>query len=194
VVNPIPLKDVKDWTRSETEIHHSDGKFFRIIAVHAEIDSREVTQWSQPMVEPAQEGLCAFLTKRIHGVHHFLVQGKVECGNFDTVEMAPTVQCLTGNYRETGPGKLPFLDYVLNADPDQIRYDAMQSEEGGRFFREQNRNLIIETEEDFPLEVPRNYIWMTLDQIKTFLMFNNYLNVQARSLISAIGFSGHGTD
>jgi oxidase EvaA len=77
---------------------------------------------------------------------------------------------------------------VLNAKAHQIKFDTFQSEEGGRFFREQNRNLIIEADDDFDKEVPENYIWMTLGQLKLFLKFNNYLNIQARSLISAIDF------
>ena len=136
------------------------------------------------MIKAKQEGLCAFIIKRINGIFHFLVQGKVECGNFDIVEMAPTVQCLTGNYKEAGPGKLPYLDYVLNASQDQIIYDVMQSEEGGRFYHEQNRNMIIEADDFIHLDTPDNYIWMTLLQIKKFVMFNNFFNIQARSLIA----------
>ena len=152
------------------------------------IDNREVTQWTQPLMEPAQEGLIVFIVKKFNDVYHFLVQAKVECGNLDILEIAPTVQCLTGNYRDTQKGTLPFLEYVLNVKPHQIKFDTFQSEEGGRFFQEQNRNLIIEAEDDFDKEVPENYIWMTLGQLKLFLKFNNYLNIQARSLISAIDF------
>ena len=37
------------------------------------------------------------LLKKINGILHFLVQAKLECGNLDVFELAPTVQCLTGN-------------------------------------------------------------------------------------------------
>jgi dTDP-4-dehydro-6-deoxy-alpha-D-glucopyranose 2,3-dehydratase len=121
-------------------------------------------------------------------VMHFAVQAKLECGNHDIIEFAPTVQCLTGNYRDTKEGVLPFLDYVLHASGDQVYFDALQSEEGGRFFREQNRNMIIIAGDEFSDDLPPNYIWMTLQQLSTFLKFNNYLNIQARSLIAAISF------
>jgi oxidase EvaA len=77
---------------------------------------------------------------------------------------------------------------VLNAKPEQIVFDTLQSEEGGRFFREQNRNMIIVANEEIPEQLPDKYIWMTLNQLYTFLKFNNYLNIQARSLIAAISF------
>lgn len=188
-VSRIPLQSVKRWIVTPNEIRHEDGKYFSVIAVNVEIGNREVTKWSQPLIKSAQEGIIAFLIKRINGIYHFLVQAKLEAGNLDIIELAPTVQCLTGNYRKgLNDYEPPFLDIVLNASPDQIRYAAFQSEEGGRFYKEQNKNMIIEVGDEFPIEVPENYCWMTLFQLKEFLKFNNYLNIEARSLISAVSF------
>ena len=103
--------------------------------------------------------------------------------------MAPTVQCLTGSYlNESSLQNLPFLDFVLNDENKELVFNTLQSEEGGRFYREQNRNMLILVNEDFPVDVPVNYIWMTLNQLKTFIKFNNYLNIQSRSLVSAISY------
>jgi len=118
----------------------------------------------------------------------FLIQAKLESGNFDVLEMAPTVQCLTGNYRQTAEGALPFLKTVLNVQNEDIIFDTLQSEEGGRFYQEQNRNLLIKVNDDFNESIPSDYCWMTLNQLHSFLKYNNYLNIQARSLISAISF------
>jgi oxidase EvaA len=104
------------------------------------------------------------------------------------MELAPTVQCLTGNVYAS-ERKPPFTDYVLSAAKEQILYDVMQSEEGGRFYREQNRNMIVEAGDDLPQELPEHYIWMTLQQINHFLEFNNYLNIQARSILSALKYN-----
>ncbi|MDP1812033.1 MAG: NDP-hexose 2,3-dehydratase family protein [Sediminibacterium sp.] len=187
-VTHIPLNSLENWVFGESEIYHREHKYFNVCAIDVSIENREVVKWSQPMVEPSQEGLCAFICKEINGLLHFAVQAKLECGNRDIIEFAPTVQCLTGNYRQTKEGALPFLEYVLNARPDQIFIDSLQSEEGGRFFREQNRNMIVIAGDDIPVELPDNFIWMTLNQLHTFLKFNNYLNIQSRSLISAIPF------
>jgi len=187
-IHPVPLVDLHDWVVDEEEIYNTQRKYFKIIGVDVEIGNREVVTWSQPMVEPAQEGLCAFVCKKINGLLHFAVQAKLECGNHDIIEFAPTVQCLTGNYRQTPKKTLPFLDYVLNAPPDNVLFDCMQSEEGGRFYKEQNRNMIVMAGDEIPVELPERYIWMTLNQLYKFLIFNNYLNIQARSLIAAISF------
>lgn len=188
-VNRIPLKNVNGWAYDGLSVSHEDKKYFSVIGVTVEIGNREVVSWDQPMIRSTQEGILAFIVKPIEGVYHFLVQAKLEAGNFDILELAPTVQCLTGNYR-TGQNEysVPFIDDVLNADKDQIWYSTLQSEEGGRFYMENNRNMIIEAKPDFITEVPDNYCWMTLNQLSTFIKFNNYLNIAARSLISTISF------
>lgn len=185
----IPLKNVLEWRVGEDEISRPDGRFFRVIGVDVMIESREVSAWSQPIVQPKNQGISAFIIRPIKGVLHVLVQAKMECGNFDVVELAPTVQCLTGNYRDPGDTPPAFLHEVLNMEAKNILFDTLQSEEGGRFFQEQNRNLIIQVDETFQEDnLPANFAWMTLGQIKEFLRFNNYLNIQARSLISALDY------
>lgn len=188
-VKRIPLTKVRDWQINENEILHKDNKYFKIIAVDVKISNREVVNWSQPMVEPAQEGLCAFVCKEIDGLLHFAVQTKLECGNYDIIEFAPTVQTLTGNYQNTNSENLPFLDYILNVDPNKVIYNSIQSEEGGRFYKEQNRNMIVLAGDEIDIKLPENFIWMTLNQMNTFLKFNNFLNIQARNLISLISFT-----
>lgn len=188
-VNKIPLKSVQDWVIGEKAIYHKDHKYFEIIAVDIKIGNREVINWTQPMVKPVQDGICAFICKNINGILHFAVQAKLECGNFDVIEFAPTVQCLTDNYKTSNSLKdLPFLNYVLNTKKENIIFDTYQSEEGGRFYREQNRSLVIFADDNFPEELPENYIWITYSQMQTFMKHNNYINIQARSLLSALSF------
>lgn len=189
MIDRIALDQIEQWQEIDGEIRRADGKYFSVIGVNVAIANREVVSWDQPMIKPAQEGLIAFIVRPISGVYHFLVQAKLEAGNFDIVELAPTVQCLTGNYR-VGHNEysVRYINEVLAAPAERILFSSMQSEEGGRFFNEQNRNMIVEVGEDFPLEVSANYCWMTLNQILRLIEFNNYLNIAARSLISAITF------
>ncbi|MBP6901701.1 MAG: NDP-hexose 2,3-dehydratase family protein [Burkholderiaceae bacterium] len=189
-VDRVPLNSIAQWHEIQGEIRREDGKYFSVIGVRVEIENREVVSWDQPMIRPAQEGLMAFIVRPIDGIYHFLVQAKLEAGNFDIIELAPTVQCLTGNYR-TGQNEysVPYINEVLSAPQERILLSSMQSEEGGRFFREQNRNMIVEVGDEFPVDdVSENYCWMTLNQMLRLIEFNNYLNIAARSLISAISF------
>lgn len=188
ITDKIPLKDVKDWCVTDMEIARPDRRYFRVMGVNVTIANREVASWCQPLVQPMQEGLCVLFRKRINGVYHYLFQAKVECGNFDVVELAPTIQCLTGDYRQTPVESRPrfvteFLDGTI---PGKTIYDVRQSEEGGRFYHEQNRNVVFELDDDAEIPEHERFIWLTMPQIKELLRFNNYLNIQVRSLIAAL--------
>lgn len=188
-VEKIGISQVKDWVYDGNVIAHKNQKYFSVIGVNVTIDGREVTRWNQPMVKAAQEGIIGFLVKKINGIYHFLVQAKVEPGNFDILELAPTVQCLTGNYRKgLNEYTIPYIEYFVNPKEENLWYSVYQSEEGGRFYKEQNLNMIVEVGEDFPVEVAENYCWVTLNQLMSFVTYNNYLNIAARSLLSAISF------
>ena len=188
-VERIPLKFVKGWLKTENQIYHEKKKYFSVIAIAVQASNREVKKWTQPLIKPQGSGLIAYITKNINGILHFLIQAKVEPGNFDIIEMAPTVQCITDSYAQDQPEERPvFLDYILNISPEKICSSTMQSEEGGRFYKESNRCLIVEADDDFSLEVPKNFIWLTLSQIKEFIKYNNYVNIEGRCLLSSLRF------
>lgn len=183
----LPLRGLEGWRCTDEAIEHVDGKYFRIIGVNVKASNREVTSWAQPLVSPVGLGVSSFLTRRIDGVLHLLVQGQVEAGTRDVVEIAPTVHCLPGNYRDTAPSQRPpYLDYVLSAGPAQVRYEVVQSEEGGRFYHAENRYQILEVTEDFPMDSPDGYRWVTVAQLMALLRLSNYLNVEARSLVACL--------
>ena len=190
IVDKMPLKNVRDWTISDMEIVRPDRKYFRVIGVNVTISNREVASWCQPIVQPMQEGLFVLFAKKMNGVLHFLLQAKVECGNFDVVEFAPTIQCLTGDYRTVDPAyRPPFVtEFTTGQIPGHMIFDTKQSEEGGRFYHEQNRNVLYLLDDDAPLTIPENFVWLTLGQIKEFLRYNNYLNIQVRSIIAALSY------
>lgn len=189
IVDKIPLNDVNGgWHISENEIARDDGKYFRVLGVNVTIANREVSTWCQPIVQPMQEGLCVLFAQMRNGVLHFLLQAKVECGNFDVVEFAPTIQCLTGDFRQV-LNPPPFVRrFVDGRIKGRVLFDTKQSEEGGRFYHEQNRNVIVFLDEKFVFDVSETYLWLTLGQIKEFLRFNNYLNIQVRSLIAELQY------
>ena len=176
-----PLDRLADWHVSSHTVSHVEGKYFDIIAVRAEVDQREVRSWTQPMIQQREPGIIGFLIRKIGGRYHLLVQAKMEVGNFELVEMAPTVQCLIGSYQKP-EYEVPFLDLFLSAN-GVVRFDTMLSEEGGRFFQVENRYILLEVGDEFPVEIPARFMWMTFQQAKEFI---KYFNVEARSLLSCV--------
>jgi dTDP-4-dehydro-6-deoxy-alpha-D-glucopyranose 2,3-dehydratase len=184
---PIPLREVPEWDWVDGELVHDSGRFFSVIGVDVTASNREVRQWSQPMLKPVAPGVIGFLVRRVDDVFHLLVNARTEAGTQDVVEVAPTVACIPENYAghpELTPPR--YLDHLLGADPARILVDVMHSEEGGRFFGAENRYLIVDVGDEFDVDVPDDFCWMTLDQINRFVRFGNTVNVAARCLLTCL--------
>jgi oxidase EvaA len=187
VQHRIPLNEVTGWRRTGDEITHLSGEFFRIVAVAVRAASREVSSWSQPLLSPVAPGLLAMLTRRIAGVLHLLVQARAAAGALDIIEIAPTVHCMPHSWRDADPVRVPrYLDLAIDPDPLRWRYNAWLSEEGGRFLHARNRYLVLEVDDEVPLEVPANYCWLTVHQLMQLVRAGNCVNVEARTLLAGL--------
>ncbi|MBP2473504.1 oxidase EvaA [Crossiella equi] len=181
----IPLHGIKGWHRTDHEIADEAGRLARVIAVSVQAGNREVHRWTQPLLAPRGHGLAAFLVRRIGGVLHVLVQSRGEPGLLDLVEMAPTVQ-LVNAQDPVARAATRFCDHVLHAAPETVRFDAMLSEEGGRFHHAQTRYRVVEAGSEFPLDVPEEFCWVTVRQMMELLRHGHYLNIEARSLLACL--------
>lgn len=183
----MPLRDIRGWVHGVDEIRHESLPLFSVIAVAVEAGSREVPNWTQPMLMDTQPGLNGMICSRINGVLHVLVQAKAEAGNQDIFELSPTVSCSHPEARLAAGSGIPFLELLARPKPDTLRYSALQSEEGGRFYRVQNRNTIIEIENYRSLELPVQFAWVTLSQIVRLMKFG-YISIDTRTLLSCFPF------
>jgi oxidase EvaA len=98
------------------------------------------------------------------------------------------VQCVPGNHDDLPiDDRPPFLDLALSADWSTVRYEAVHSEEGGRFLNAESRYLVLEPGEDqVPLDPPPGFFWVTVGQLTSLVCHSNYVNVQARSLLACM--------
>jgi oxidase EvaA len=177
------------WLKRGNEIIHESEKTFSIIAVDVAAGSREVSRWSQPLVNSLAPGLTGWICREIDGVLHFLMKIRLEPGSIDLAELAPTISGTDGEHCIYEGNPPQYYDFFTNAKASQIRHDSWQSAEGGRFYHDTCRCLILEIE-DFDLKVPNNYRWMTLGQIQNLMHSNNLVNVECRDLLSCINYSG----
>lgn len=117
------------------------------------------------------------------------MHARVEGGFLDTIELGPTVQYTPQNYAHLPEKERPlFLDTVLSAGADRIRYSALHSEEGGRFRNAVSRYLLVDaTEAEAPQDPPPGYAWVTPAQLSGLVRHGHYLNVQARTLLACLG-------
>ena len=82
------------------------------------------------------------------------MQAKIEPGNINVVQLSPTLQATKSNYTQVHQGNAPFyLDYFLSERKDvTVLLDQLQSEQGARFLKKRNRNMIVEINSEIELK------------------------------------------
>ncbi|NJQ14058.1 NDP-hexose 2,3-dehydratase family protein [Streptomyces bohaiensis] len=194
LARPVPLRSVAGWTREESAVRHREDRWFRVVAVAVESESREVAGWTQPLFEPCGPGVTAFLVRRIGGVPHLLAQARAEPGLLHTVEIAPTVQYAPHNYAHLPTAARPrHADLVAAATGPAVRYSALHSDEGGRFLDARTRCLFVSVDhlDDPAADDPGpGFCWLTPDQLGALTRQGHQVNVQARTLLSVLHTGG----
>jgi oxidase EvaA len=185
-VLPLPLDRLRGWLVTDMDIHHESGLYFSVIGVDLTARTREVTSWSQPLLHHQGLGLVGFLCQNQGGVLHFLARGSLEPGNRDGMEIGPTVACSEVAARSGRACAPLFLERFLDPAGGMVRYDAVQSEEGGRFHHFQNRYMIVELPPGEALDIPTHYRWMTLGQLWRMAR-HGHVNIEARNLLACLG-------
>ena len=181
----VPLKELRSWSLDKYEIVCKNPYDFKVIYCYIEIEGREVKNWEQPLVEALGISVLGTFTSVIDGVRKFLVCLKPEIGCFDSVELGPVVQLEPSNPRNNlNDIEKLFLDKLEKNE--NVKKDVLLSEEGGRFYHEQNRNVLIEIDEKELNDLPDNYCWMDYATLNKMVQFNNYLNIQLRNLLSLL--------
>jgi dTDP-4-dehydro-6-deoxy-alpha-D-glucopyranose 2,3-dehydratase len=190
-VEQIPISELRGWKREKKtgDIVHESGGFFSIRGISVSSDIGKRKSWCQPIIDQPEIGILGLLAKKTNGILYFLVQMKAEPGNINTYQISPTVQATYSNYTQVHKGrKVLYIEYFLNSSEVTVLIDQHQSEQGGKFYKKRNRNMIVLLKNDLDIELDPSFQWMTLRQIKELLMLDNYVNMDLRSILSIITY------
>jgi oxidase EvaA len=195
-VERLPFTDMRDWRFNEShgDLVHRTGRFFSVQGLEVVTDSGPVRHWMQPIINQPEIGILGIIVRDIGGVLHCLLQAKIEPGNINGVQLAPTVQATKSNYSRVHQGSaVPYLDRFREPRPDRVLADVLQSEQGTWFYRKRNRNMIIEVKEE--VETHADFCWLTLGQLHELLLVDNLVGMDARTVLSCMPFgAGLGVD
>ncbi|MBR0343405.1 MAG: NDP-hexose 2,3-dehydratase family protein [Oscillospiraceae bacterium] len=178
------LYSLGKWRFDENGEFCSPEGDFRIVYCNIEIAGREVRKWEQPLLEAEGKSVFGLISCIDNGVRKYLIQTKSEVGCFDKIEIGPSVQL--GPQEKTDN----IIDELFINNLRQkkgIEFSGLFSEEGGRFYQEQNRNVIMKVNrEDLPEPLPDGYFWADYQTLNILIQFNNCLNIQLRNLLSIL--------
>jgi oxidase EvaA len=191
-VDLIRFDELKKWEfeKHTGNLRHESGRFFSIEGIHVKTNWGTVNDWCQPIINQPEIGFLGIIAKKFNGVLHFLIQAKIEPGNINLVQLSPTLQATKSNYLQVHDGTAPlFLEYFNGTKKVNMLLDQLQSEQGARFLKKRNRNIIVEVEEDIAFH--EDFRWLTLGQLKFLMKYDNLVNMDTRTVLSGISYGSY---
>lgn len=179
----VRLDHLEKWEITDNEIVCKEQFPYKVIFCEIEIEGREVTHWNQPLFQA--NGLATFglIVTIDDGILKFLVKLSPEIGSFDFVEIGPTIQ---KEYGEVFHDGIEAIFEKAIKRKSNVWFDSILSEEGGRFYHEENRNLIVYVKTEELIDLPTNYAMVSYAALNHLNMVNNCLNIQLRNLLSTL--------
>ena len=185
IVTTVPLNQLVDWRVDDYGIICKKQADFMVRYYDIEISGREVRNWTQPLFKAIGNATFGLITKVENNIRKFLVRIKPEIGAFDKIEIGPSVQWEPSHYlyNDNQIDKL-FRKHI--EENIGIMNKVVLSEEGGRFYHEQNYNYIIEINTNEISDLPEEYVWTDYSTLNYLIQVNNCLNIQLRNLLSLL--------
>jgi oxidase EvaA len=188
-VKSIHLEKMKKWTYNKHKgvITHDSGEFFCIEGKRIVNSDREVKSWDQPFIKQVNYngGIIGLVRTNINGIPHYLVDAKYEPGNYNDIQLSPSLQATYSNLNRIHKGeKNKVVTKYFKNNYKTIR-KFWVTEDGGRLFKKRNLHWIIQYTGKINLP-GKTYRWMTLWELDKFIKLGYYVGPHLRSILSLI--------
>lgn len=191
----IPLYKLKDWNFTPSYISHKKNKHFSIIGTKILTNKREVNKWCQPIIKGKGLAMAGFLIKEINKTPHYLCRYILKPGLKKSVITCTVNTSDIKNYKidqnlSTYQKKLFefFLSNKKINKNNKTLYNNILSDEGGRFYHCQIKNIAILIKKNIKIKLPNTYFWLSQNQLIRMIR-NKKVDIEARLLFGCININ-----
>ncbi len=176
-INQINFKNLKNWKISRNSMYDNNKKFFSIFFIDVIANLREVKRWEQPIISDHNSSFNGFLVSKINNSTHYLLKVIIEPG-FGQPKFTSTI--FEKNFLFRNKRNIKFMSLFSKKN---CLMDIINSDEGGRFLKNETRNMICEIEDFKVVKLDKNFIWASHNQIIE-LIDKNKITIEARNLFA----------
>jgi len=173
----ISFDNLRGWKIKKNSISDIKKKYFSIFFIDVIANLREVNKWEQPILSDHFSSLNGFLVSKINNTKHYLLKIINEPG-FDQSKYTSTI--FEKNFYLNSRKNIKFLSFFKKKN---CLMDLVNSDEGGRFLNNQTRNLINEIKDYKKINLNKNFIWASHNQVID-LIKQNKITIEARNLFA----------
>jgi len=185
----VHLEKMKKWKYNKYKgfFYHDSGEFFKIEGKRILNSKREIESWDQPFLTQVgyKGGIIGLVRAYINKIPHYLIDAKFEPGNYNGIQLSPSLQATYSNLFRIHEGeKNKVASKYFKKHFVTIR-KFWVTEDGGRLFKKTNLHWIVQYYGK--INIPGNtYKWMTLWEIDRFIKKGKYVGPHLRSILSLI--------
>ena len=183
----VRIDSLSNWSICDTGLFCKKQYPFCFKYFDIEINGREVTHWTQPLAVANGSALFALGYIVVNQTAMFIIKICQEIGCEYGSCFGPTIQF------EAPYGDSSFVDGIQKSILSSMFNDSCDtktilSEEGGRFYHEENLNVICRIDCDLSVEEIESlgYILASYKTIRALIEKTHMVNIQLRNLLSLL--------
>ncbi len=188
-VKKVNLNKLKDWHIDKGgNLSHKSGQFFGVTGIKIFGAKREVARWDQPILTQKHGGILAILMReRKNKIIEFLLYARREPGD-SNLKLCPSFSATQSNINRAHGGKKTLLtDLIFDRKKTEIISKTIHYEEGARFWKKPNQNLLIKINEKYIKNIKGDeFIWLNLSQIKKLNLIDGVINPFVKTILFMI--------
>ena len=171
----VPISKLQNWELTDEGVIDKGNYGVSANIYKVACTNREVKTWIQPLLCAANRGLITLLMRQVDNKSEFLLSYQSEFGISGEKVLLPSYIIYPG---ENHQNQTTFYK------EGKVLTEVIQSEEGGRFYLNENIYQIILVDRDF--EGDESQFWVCVEALKGLLKTSNKVSIQLRCIASLI--------
>lgn len=171
----VPISELQNWELTDEGVIDKGNSGVSVNIYKVACTNREVKTWVQPLLCAANRGLITLLMRQVNNESEFLLSYQSEFGISGEKVLLPSYITYPGENHQ---------NKTTSYQEGKVLAEVIQSEEGGRFYLNENIYQVILVDPDF--ECDKSQFWVDADALKGLLKTSNLVSIQLRCITSLI--------
>ena len=168
-----PINNLNNWELNDYGVIDQCKSGISVSMYNITCNTREITTWSQPLMETKNQGFVSLFIRLIDGHFEFLLTICEEFGLNEGIGIGPSFL--------TYPGYDKNQDDKING---KVIYEFNHSDEGGRFIRNDSIYRVYQVDKKY--KINENQYWVNTYTLKKILSTSNMATIQLRCICSLL--------
>jgi oxidase EvaA len=171
----VPISELQNWELTDEGVLDKGNSGVSVNIYKVACTNREVKTWIQPLLCAANRGLITLLMRQVNNKSEFLLSYQSEFGISGEKVLLPSYIIYPGENHQ---------NKTTSYQEGKVLSEVIQSEEGGRFYLNENIYQVILVDRDF--EADKWQFWVDAEALKGLLKTSNQVSIQLRCITSLI--------